>query len=131
MFRRHLRSTVILFVIGLIAAACAPEATEGTQEGAGPTRPFVYAHPTTFPDLDPSTGFSNDSVVNSSVYETLVRYNPGSEELVTPVLATDWEANLGSTRWTFTLRHGVKFSDGATLTAVAAKSMIELAMNVD
>ena len=130
MFRRHLRSTVILFVIGLIAAACAPEATEGTQEGAGPTRPFVYAHPTTFPDLDPSTGFSNDSVVNSSVYETLVRYNPGSEELVTPVLATDWEANPGSTRWTFTLRDGVKFHDGTPLTAAAVKSSIERTMKL-
>jgi peptide/nickel transport system substrate-binding protein len=128
------RLIAIIFTTALLGAACSPAATEGPeaeQRGeAAKTGPFVYAHPTTFPDLDPSTGFSNDSAVNSSVYETLVRYNPGSEELVTPVLATEWEANKDSTRWTFTLRDDVTFHDGTPLTAEAVKSSIERTMKL-
>jgi len=134
MARKRPTLIAVFFVMALLGTACSPQATEGPEAGGGDgsTRsgPFVYAHPTTFPDLDPSTGFSNDSAVNSSVYETLVRYNPGSDELVTPVLATDWKANKESTRWTFTLRDGVKFHDGTPLTAAAVKSSIERTMEL-
>jgi peptide/nickel transport system substrate-binding protein len=34
-----------------------------------------------------------------------------------PVLATSWSANSSATVWTFTIRKGVKFSNGAALTA--------------
>src|ERR671914_1668807 len=128
------RLIAIIFTTALLGAACSPAATEGPeaeQSGeAAKTGPFVYAHPTTFPDLDPSTGFSNDSAVNASVYETLVRYNPGSQELVTPLLATKWEANEDSTQWTFTLRDDVTFHDGTPLTAEAVKSSIERTMKL-
>ncbi|MDH4137391.1 MAG: hypothetical protein OEW09_11860, partial [Anaerolineae bacterium] len=54
-----------------------------------PENVFVYAHGPTFPDIDPSISFSNDSVVVGNAYETLVFYNPpGSEEVLSPALAT-------------------------------------------
>jgi peptide/nickel transport system substrate-binding protein len=127
MARKCLSRNAILLAL-ILVTACSPEATEGANGGGGGTRttgPFVYAHPTTFPDLDPSSGFSNDSAVNSNVYETLVGYNPGSDRLVTPILATDWRANRDSTRWTFNLREGVEFHDGTDLTAEAVKASIE------
>jgi peptide/nickel transport system substrate-binding protein len=132
MARKHL-SLIIALALATIIAACSPQATEGPEgggDGDAGTGPLVYAHPTTFPDLDPSTGFSNDSAVNGSVYETLVRYNPGGDDLVTPVLATEWEANADSTRWTFTLRDGVSFHDGTELRAAAVVASIERTMKL-
>jgi peptide/nickel transport system substrate-binding protein len=123
------RLGAFLLTLLLVGAACSP--TEGPESpGTRETGPFVYAHPTTFPDFDPSSSFSNDSAVNSSVYETLVRYHPGGDELVTPVLATEWEANKDSTQWTFHLRDGVMFHDGSELTAEAVKASIERTMKL-
>lgn len=128
------RPVALVAVLALLVAACAPSTeTDGTSEpeatvtgeGAETGSVFIYAHPTTFPDFDPSTGFSNDSAVNSSVYETLVRYNSGGDPLVTGVLASDWRANEDSTVWTFTLRDDVTFHDGSPLTAEAVKASVE------
>jgi peptide/nickel transport system substrate-binding protein len=91
----------------------------------------VYAHTTTFPDIDPSVSFSNDSVVTSNAYETLVWYNPpGSQELLRPGLAIRWESNEDATEWTFYLRQGVKFHDGSELNAEAVKYSIERTMKL-
>jgi peptide/nickel transport system substrate-binding protein len=92
----------------------------------------VYAHPTTFPDLDPSSGFSNENVVNGNVYETLTFYNPpGSETEIGPKLATSWESSEDGLTWTFTLREGVKFHDGTDFNADAVKFSIERAMTMN
>lgn len=48
------------------------------------------------------------------VYEALVRFDTGLK--IEPALAERWEV-LGPTRWRFHLRPGVRFHDGAALTA--------------
>ncbi|MHC1739579.1 MAG: ABC transporter substrate-binding protein [Anaerolineaceae bacterium] len=50
------------------------------------------------------------------VYDTLVSYDFGTQALK-PDLADSWESNANGTEWTFALRYGVKFSDGASLDA--------------
>ena len=114
-----------------------PPATVATEPPALPaTEPpstevlrsevFVYAHPTTFPDLNPATSYSNDLVVMANCYETLTFYNPpGSAEILSPKLATSWESNPEATEWTFKLREGVKFHDGEPFNAEAVKYSIE------
>ncbi|GAA3642853.1 ABC transporter substrate-binding protein [Nonomuraea antimicrobica] len=42
-----------------------------------------------------------------------------------PALAASWESAQDGRRWTFTLREGVRFSDGTTLTAEAVVANIE------
>ncbi len=87
---------------------------------------LVYAHPTTFPNLNPAESYSNDSVVMSNCYETLTFYNPpGSAEILSPKLATEWSSNADATEWTFKIREGVKFTDGEPLDAAAVKWAIE------
>ena len=87
---------------------------------------FVYAHGPTFPDIDPSVSFSNDSVVMGNAYETLVFYNPpGSKEVLSPQLATSWESSEDGLTWTFRLRQGVKFHDGTDFNAEAVKYSVE------
>ena len=48
--------------------------------------------------------------------ESLLAYEAGTGEVV-PSLATEWSSNEELTEWTFTLRDGVTFHDGATLDA--------------
>jgi peptide/nickel transport system substrate-binding protein len=87
---------------------------------------FIYAHPTSFPDLNPATSFSNDLVIMSNCYESLTFYNPpGSDEILSPKLATSWETNEDNTVWTFSLREGVKFHDGEPFNAEAVKAAID------
>ncbi len=106
-------------------AAPAPTEAAPTEEPAA-ANVFVYAHPTTFPDLDPAVSFSNDSAVVSNCYETLTFYNPpGSDEILSPMLATSWETNDDATEWTFHLREGVTFHDGEPFNAAAVKYSIE------
>jgi ABC-type transport system substrate-binding protein len=50
------------------------------------------------------------------VLQSLLAYEPGTARVI-PSLATEWTANEDLTEWTFTLRDGVKFHNGATLDA--------------
>ena len=133
----------VMVTLVLVFAQCAPAAPAAPQPAPAEEQPAaapvsapaenvaVYAHVTTFPDLDPSISFSNDSAVVSNAYETLVWYNPpGSEEILRPGLAERWESNADATEWTFYLRKGVKFHDGTALNAEAVKYSIERTMNL-
>src|SRR5690606_4760466 len=49
-------------------------------------------------------------------YEPLVRFSPEGCNVV-PNIATSWDVNEDSTEFTFHLREGMKWSDGAPVTA--------------
>ena len=53
----------------------------------------------------------------NNIYDTLVKFKPGSSSEIEPCLATSWEAS-GKTL-SFTIRKGVKFSNGDPLDAEA------------
>jgi peptide/nickel transport system substrate-binding protein len=148
---RFLLTPFLVLVSVLILVGCAPATPASapaattlppTQAPPTPVPPTaaptaakanvaVYAHTTTLPDIDPSVSFSNDSVVTSNAYETLVWYNPpGSKELLQPGLAVKWESNTDGTEWTFFLRQGVKFHDGTDFNAEAVKYSIERTMEL-
>ncbi len=128
-----LQLTSLVVSLSFLAAACAPAAVTpaATSPPEVTENVAVYAHTTTLPDIDPSVSFSNDSVVVSNAYETLVWYNPpGSAEVLRPGLATSWESNEDATEWTFYLRQGVKFHDGTDFNAEAVKYSIERTMEL-
>ena len=149
--RRHWLVLVLALVLALTATQCGappPEPTEPPaaeeEEATTPPEPtaepteqaqeenvFVYAHPTTFPDLDPAVSFSNDSAVVSNCYETLTFYNaPGSDTVLSPELATSWEPNEDATEWVFKLREGVTFHNGDPFNAEAVKAALERTMEL-
>jgi peptide/nickel transport system substrate-binding protein len=79
-----------------------------------------------FSDLDPAFAYGSESIALNNCYENLIWYNPpGSEELLTPGLATSWEPNEDSTEWTFHLREGVTFQDGEPFNADAVEATFE------
>ncbi|MDQ2065888.1 ABC transporter substrate-binding protein [Xinfangfangia sp. CPCC 101601] len=89
---------------------------------------FTLAYPTSFPDLDPATSFSNDGAVLANAYEGLTRYISATEtepSRIEPLLAQSWEVSEDGLTWTFKLREGVTFHDGEALTAAAVKGSIE------
>jgi ABC-type transport system substrate-binding protein len=51
------------------------------------------------------------------MYDNLVRFNPFDHKTIIPDLAHKWEISQDGLVYTFHLRDGVKFHDGATLTA--------------
>lgn len=107
-------------------ATSPPEPTEPPAEESEEENVFVYAHGTTFPDIDPAVSYSNDSVVVSNCYETLTFYNPpGSDRILSPALATSWEPNEDATEWVFQLREGVTFHNGDPFNAEAVKAALE------
>jgi peptide/nickel transport system substrate-binding protein len=125
-------------LLTLVVGGCAPAATPSeTGEPVSTPEPAATPAPAEmkvatfimwmdFVDLEPAFGFSSESVVLNNCYENLTWYAPpGSEELVEPGLATSWEANEDATEWTFHLREGVTFQDGAPFDAEAVKTAIE------
>ena len=124
----------ILLALTIALTACGKTAAPATQQAvteaptAVPAQPSVLtiAYAATFPDIDPSTSFSNDGAVTANIYETLTRYNaPGSKDVLSPQLATSWKASPDGLVWTFHLRDGVKFHDGVPFNSAAVKFSIE------
>ncbi len=62
----------------------------------------------------------NSMRVLANMYDTLVRFAPGTFEL-RPGLATSWTISPDGQTYTFTLRKGVKFHDGTPFDADAVK----------
>lgn len=69
------------------------------------------------PNLDPTGGAAAaiDEVVYANVFEGLTRFAPNGS--IIPGLAESWEVSADGTQYTFTLRDGVLFHDGAEMSA--------------
>ena len=94
--------------------------------GAQDTTVLRVASTATVTTWDPSLSFSTEALYMANIYEPLLWVNaPGSAEDFTPALATSWETSEDGMTWTFHLREGVKFHDGANLTAGAVKRSVE------
>jgi peptide/nickel transport system substrate-binding protein len=67
--------------------------------------------------LEPAASLEGATpLIARQVFDTLVAYREGSTE-VDPALATRWAVSRDGLTWSFTLRNGVTFHDGAPLTA--------------
>jgi peptide/nickel transport system substrate-binding protein len=106
----------------------APIGTETTGDTAAPSdiKFATYIIWQDFIDLDPAYAYASEQVALNNCYENLTWYNPpGSDELLSPGLATSWQSNEDASEWTFHLREGVRFQDGTPFNADAVKASIE------
>jgi len=122
--RRLTRYGVIAAAAGLLAAGCsagAGSSSSSSSASGGKTTSSVLTisnengalwtcgfNPLNASDTLLSVGF---------MYEPLVYINPLQDGKTTPMLASSWKWGAGNKSLTFTIRPGVKFSDGTPLTA--------------
>jgi len=118
--RRATVAGLSLSAASSLLAACGSEQQQGDQEqAAGPVRRGGTARVgTTVPasDPDPVTLFTAGGQVTTQVCAEALCF-PRPDYSLAPMLATKWEPGAGAKEWTFTLREGVKFHDGSTMTA--------------
>lgn len=83
------------------------------------------------PTLEPceSSLTSTGIVVRSNITEPLIERDPNSGDLQ-PLLSTGWR-QTSPTEWTFDIRSGVTFSNGAPFTAADAAFAVDRAVNSD
>jgi peptide/nickel transport system substrate-binding protein len=130
----------LLVLASMVLAACgspapatqAPQATEEPQETQAPEATdepapsgFTSKDPTTYvsaqigePEtLDPALAYETaGGEVIQNVYETLVFYDGEATDKFVPMLAEAWELSDDGLTYTFNIRQGVKFHDGADMT---------------
>ncbi len=83
---------------------------------------------TSFSTFNPFTAyFDGDLEVINQIYPTLTATN--EQGLAVPYLATKWNISANKLTWTFTLRSGLKWSDGKPLTAADAAWTLNLIMH--
>jgi len=106
-----------LLSVLLVLSACGGGTTGGTKQGDKLTIAIGPDPDTLDPMRQTTTTVQN---IVSMVVETFVFVDP--EGKYKPLLATSWQTAADGMSWTFTLRSGVKFSDGTAFNAAAAKA---------
>jgi peptide/nickel transport system substrate-binding protein len=117
-----------LLALALGLAACSSGSGGPASKGQAASQPFVVANTQSVQKLDPqvATNFL-DLQALGLVYQPLVTLNSSLQ--VVPDLATSWTFSSDSKSVTFTLRQGVKFDDGSTLTSADVKASLERVLN--
>ncbi|MFC7044053.1 ABC transporter substrate-binding protein [Halobacteriaceae archaeon GCM10025711] len=88
--------------------------SDGTTSSEGTTYRLTNSSLTTFDPIK-STGTASGRIIQN-VFDALTNY-PNGETTVENLLAKDYETSEGGKKLTFTLKEGVKYSNGDELTA--------------
>lgn len=79
-------------------------------------------------NLDPGLQYNSESYyVYRNLYDQLLTDNPNTQKIL-PDVATKWKA-LSSTVWQFTIRKGIKFTNGKALTPVDVQYSLQRILN--
>jgi peptide/nickel transport system substrate-binding protein len=109
----------------LLTAAILTASLCGCGGSSSHNETLIYAQSEDPKTLDPiNTDIAEAVHVITNVFDTLVTYDDKTSEIV-PSLAEKWETSNDGLSWTFHLRKGVKFHDGATMTASEVKTSFE------
>lgn len=120
--KKQVYQAALLIVLMLLSACSQSESGEPAQKEA--VLLFNFSTSTLDPHADPAY-----IPLRAGVVETLVRMNDETQQ-VEPWLAESWE-NTDPAHWTFQIREGVTFQNGAPLTADAVKQSLERAIDVN
>ena len=117
-------STRLLALVSglLVLTSCAGGGggTSGSKQGDKLTVAIGIDPDTMDPMRQTTTTVQN---IVQMVVETLVRVDPDGK--VQPLLATSWQTAPDGLSWTFTLRSGIKFTDGEAFNASAVKFSLD------
>lgn len=91
--------------------------TSGGGGGGGSAGTLVVDQSFVDKGIDPQRQFTpTNNMLVHAMYDTLITFEPGKTD-PKPSLAESWEGSPDATTFTFKLRTGVTFSDGAPLTS--------------
>ncbi|MGC9436856.1 ABC transporter substrate-binding protein [Streptomyces sp. WG5] len=115
----------------LLSSGCAVANSAGGDTGRADGRTLRVVLTQEPPTLEPCEASLTGTgvVVRSNITEPLVERDPASGEL-NPLLSTGWKQTTPRT-WTFGIRSGVTFQNGAPFTAEDAAFSIDRAVNSD
>src|SRR5437762_3097903 len=153
MYKKNLRLLFILLAlsVALVLAACAPSAPAAPTSAPPAAATAAPAGATSAPaaatsapaaagtktlrmarNAEPFSPFIPWQIddnpclfISVNVYDTLLRTTKDGFS-VEPGLATKWDSSTDGLTWTFTLRDGVKFSDGTPLKANDVKVSLDM-----
>ena len=116
----------IVVAFALTSCAVAPSRASPAPSAALPGGTLRVAIPAEVTTLDPWNADAASLVATHQIYETLVTIDPVSGALEAG-LASSWQPANDGASWTFTLRDGIRFHDGAPLDAAAVVASFERA----
>jgi peptide/nickel transport system substrate-binding protein len=116
---RRLRTIGVIIAAGLLAVACgsSPSSSSAGKSSASGTLTIDNESGGTWTCQFNPFNLSYTGLAMGNVYEPLVFVNTLESGKETPWLATNWTWGNGNKEITFTIRNGVKFSNGTPLTA--------------
>lgn len=127
--RSGLAGASMLVAAGLVLSACTSHSGAGgkksTSNGGWQTGNVRFVHAGLGPaHIDPAQVTDLDSfTVSRNIYDPLV-WTDSSAKII-PWLATTWSTSADGLSTSFTLRSGVKFTDGSTFTSADVKASID------
>jgi peptide/nickel transport system substrate-binding protein len=116
---RRLKAIGVLIAAGVLAAACGTSSSSSSGSSSAPSGVLTIDNEsggTWTCDFNPFN-LSYISYSLGNVYEPLVFVNTLQSGQQNPWLATSWTWGNGNKELTFTIRNGVKFSNGHPMTA--------------
>ncbi|MEV0648255.1 ABC transporter substrate-binding protein [Phytomonospora sp. NPDC050363] len=119
--RHRLAAVAAVLPIAGLAVGCST-----TSGGDGDSSAFTVASPYAVQSLDPygSAGAAiGTQLADQAIFNRLVKADANGQ--LGPDLAESWTPDADATTWTFTLRQGVKFSDGSAFDAADVVSSFE------
>src|SRR5581483_1046655 len=129
LYRREFLRRSAVAAASIAALSCTPTATPAVTASARSKAPvrggtLTWGQWDKIDSIDPAltTGAAAGEIAQN-ILDTLITLD--AEQRPHPGLASKWTVEDGGKRYTFTLRDGVKFHDGATLTAAAVKGSID------
>lgn len=131
----------LLLIVALAVSACGGSGNEAGSGNAGPSagseggetvsksnKDIVIAINANFITLDPHNTSDTHSITAArTMYEGLMGFDENMN--VVPVLAESYNVSDDGLVYTFTLKEGIKFHDGADFNAEAVKANIERVMD--
>ncbi|MGI9007044.1 MAG: ABC transporter substrate-binding protein, partial [Streptosporangiaceae bacterium] len=127
-----LTGTVLSAVVMAALAACSgTPGTAGVASGTAARQLNIAVDLSDLTTLDPERALADAmQLILPMEGDTLLDVNPKDPTQLRPSLATSWSCNSAATACTITLRHGVKFSTGRTLTSADVVYTFERMVNV-
>jgi len=122
---RRLTRYGVIIAAGLLAAGCSAGSSSSSSSGSSGGGKTTTSSVLTISNENGALWTCGFNPLNASdtllsvgfMYEPLVYMNPLQDGKTTPMLASSWAWGAGNKSLTFTIRSGVKFSDGTPMTA--------------